>query len=414
MVDQVISHYRIVDKLGGGGMGVVYKAEDTRLHRLVALKLLSENIARDPVALTRFHFEAQAASALNHPNICTIYDLGEQDGRAFIAMEFLEGQTLRERLRQGPFQHEEIIQLAAQIADALEAAHAKQIIHRDIKPENIFLTTQGQIKLLDFGLAKISPHATQLDRTLSPDSNTLYGFPSNPGAVVGTISYMSPEQARGEELDHRSDLFSLGVVLYEMATGLPAFPGNTPALVYDCILHHSPSPPTQINKALSAATERVILRALEKNAVARYQSAKELRADLLQQNLPVRGTNHTPLHRATGASEHLRPRLTHEERGLLKQRHTEAPEAHRLYLKGLYHWNKRTVEGIWKGIDYLRQAIDTDPAFALAYAALADCYMPLGYATVLPAAEAVPEATALANRALEMDETLAQAHTVIG
>ena len=520
MIGQTISHYRIVEQLGAGGMGVVFKAQDSRLERAVALKFLPEKLAQQPQALERFRREARAASALNHPGICTIYDIGEQDGRTFIAMEFIDGETLRSHIHGKALPLEELLELGIQIAEALEAAHAEGIIHRDIKPANIFVTKHGRAKVLDFGLAKLVPKGiASADADPDgepPDSNSMVGI------ISGTPSYMSPEQVRGDGLDPRTDIFSFGLLLYEMATGRQAFSGGTGGVVIEAVLTRPPIPVRSINPAIPPRLEEIIDKALHKDRAKRYQHAADILAELQRLKrvidsgarsgeegsesatisnagrlsstgkvrsqtstgpkiidslavLPFENASHDPENEylsdgitgslinnlatvpklrvmaqstvsrfkgreidpqavgrdlnvravltgrvmqsggslrigaemvdvATGSqlwgaqydrkpgdifviqdeisneiSGKLRLQLSRAQKKRLTRRHTEDPEAYRVYLKGRHHWNRWTEEGFYKAIEYFQQAIDKDPAYALAYAGLADCYVLLGW-----------------------------------
>ena len=577
MIGQIISHYRVLEKLGGGGMGIVYKAEDVRLGRHVCLKFLSERLSKDHPAVERFQREARAASSLNHPHICTIYDVDEYDGQSFIVMEFLEGQTLKHRIAGRPLDIERVPEYGYQMADALEAAHAKAIIHRDIKPANIFLTERCQIKLLDFGLAKLMPErrgAALVTRAAATAFNSTTQDPhlTSTGVSMGTVAYMSPEQVRGEELDERTDLFSLGLVLYEMATGKQAFVGNTSGVVFEAILNRTPAPAARLNPAISPQLEQIINKALEKDRSLRYRTAADLSADLQRLKrdtdsarafqvtsgasseqstkrgwihfvwagvlalavllfglnvgglrdrvfqgssqgridsiavLPFANVSNDPKteYLSDGITEslinslsqlpnlsvmsrntvfrfkahptdpqkwghdmgvkailtgrliqtgdelmisvsledvrasrqiwgeqynrklsnlvsvqqeiaadiygRLRPKLAGEEQKLLK-RPTENVEAYQLYLQGLFYWNKWTEADFKKAADYFTQAVQKDSRYALSYAGLADTYSLLGDAGYLPPSEAWPKAKAAAMQALEIDDTLAEAHT---
>jgi non-specific serine/threonine protein kinase len=539
---QKLGRYRIVEKIGAGGMGDVYRAHDEHLDREVAIKMLPPETIADGHSLQRFHNEAMALSRLNHPNICSIYDVDLQAGQPFIVMELLEGQTLNERIAGRPLRLDELLDLAIQIADALETAHAKGIVHRDIKPGNIFVLSRGQAKVLDFGLAKLTLPSTGESGILTAETLT------TPGAAVGTTPYLPPEQARGKEVDARADLFSFGLVLYEMTTGRPAFSGSTSAIVFDAILNRDPIPASRLNPNLPVELEQILSKALEKDREMRYQTAADIRADLKRLKrdfdlgrlrvgkasqsrersvreprvtpsriraiavLPLANLSRDPeqdyfvdgmteeiitdlaqigalrvisrtsamrykgsdkplpeiarelnvdalvegsvmraggrvritaqlIHAATdqhlwaksyerdvsdvlalqsevarAIAEEVQAKLTPQERARLTRARQVTPAAHEAYLKGRYSWARTTEESVRKSIEYFLEAIAKDGRYALAYAGLADAYNQLAnpILEIVPQGAVIPKVQAAATKALELDDTLAEAHISLG
>jgi serine/threonine-protein kinase len=521
MIGKTVVHYHIVESIGRGGMGVVYKAEDVRLGRSVAIKFLPAEMAQSAEALDRFQREARSASSLNHPNICTVYDVGSYEGQSFIVMEYLQGETLKDRLLRGIPALDELLRLSIQITDALETAHSKGIVHRDVKPQNIFVTDTGQIKIMDFGLAKMSTSIVNESTVVETATVT------KPGTLVGTIAYMSPEQARGEELDRRTDLFSFGVVLYEMATHSLPFAGSSPATLFDHILNKTPTAPTSANPNLPYGLELIIYRTLSKDRKDRYQTAAEIRADLtrlqaeptlrtIRRHVPTQQSiavlpfvNLTPdpdseyfadgltddlinalsqvegLHvvartsafRFKGAAQDVREiglRLGVQTvlEGSVRQRgsrirvatqlvsvldgyqlwserydrevtdvfaiqdeiseaivetlkiklssrrkietYTNDIEAYNLYLKGLFHLNKRHPQSFTKAIELFSQAIQRDSQYAPAYSALSNAYALCAFHADASPKDVLPQAISAARRALEIDDSLASAHAAYG
>lgn len=391
--------YEIVDLLGVGGMGEVYRANDTRLRRTVAIKVLPPELAEDPERLRRFEREARAAAALNHPHICTIFDVGEHEGTHFIAMELLEGRTLRQIIDEQRVDMEQVLNVAIDVADALDMAHRSGIVHRDITSTNIYVTGRGDAKVLDFGLARVTEDAPPTASALTTKSSDQ--FMTRPGAGLGTVAYMSPEQARGEPVDERTDLFSFGIVLHEMATGQLPFPGTTAAVIFDAVLNRPPAALARVHPKMRA----VVAKSLEKDRTRRYRSAADLLAELRHIK---RDSNARTWAAWKPSPDRSQPA---EEKSRFARTWT-----HHLYLKGRSAWARHTAESITEALAFYQQAIDSDPQYARAYAGIADCYSLLGftpYATMAPA-DAFPKAKAAAEKALALDDSLAEAVRSLG